>query len=642
MSTESAERLFEAALEAGRQRDYPEAIRLLEEVLCTTDRIPQALLYLGRSLHALGEYSRAVQAFQFYLKSGSDTPQGHFFIGRSYLSLGMHKQALIHLKRSLELDADSAPTLGLMGLALMRSGKSKAAVGFFEQALKLNPDQPRLFNGYLNALLTYAIRLFRHGKFGEAGKLFRFILEHRENSLIARLYLGSIYREEGQDLLALKQYEHAARLAPDDPVLHLQTAFIRLRQGDNEAALDQLNQALNLLGKNAGGLSDPQSLLRFMTMVLFQNDRYRDAISTGRRVLKHSYRDAEMHALLAECYRHVGELEKSRNHYQRALESDRYKLEYNYGLIAALWQSEAFDDLVPVLRRILKVNPEDVYAGYYQALVLPRLGYAAEDTIPLIQAQIRVQGPDPHLMCALGQEYLRANLPELAEGWFQRTLKRIENHREALTALLEVYRASDRKKDSRRTYDLYLKHYPEDQDMRREFIPLLYELGSYRAASREIVRLLPHEPDNTRLKKMLAACYRKTKQYREAIILFKELLQENPRSLDMLRSLVFCLEESAQPGTAIQLLEKARAFFRNEARLLLPLGVLYFKQNELEKAAAVFRDVVSLPKKISPDELWKAYRNLGLVYRRSGSPEFAEKFLRRAAEIKPDRSEILS
>ena len=642
MSTESAERLFEAALDAGRRRDYPEAIRLLEEVLCRTDRMPQALLYLGRSLHALGEYSRAVQAYQFYLKNSGDSPQGHFFIGRAYLCLGLYKQALLHLKRSLDLDADSAPTLGLMGLTLLRSGKSAAAVGFFEQALKLNPDQPRLFEGYLNALLTYAIRLFRHGKFGEAGKHFRYILEHRADSLTARLYLGSIYREEGQELLALKQYESAARLAPNDPLLHLQTAFIHLRQGDNAAALDRLNQALNLLGGNSGGLEDPQSLLRFMTMVLFRNDRYRDAISTGKRVLKHTYKDAEMHALLAECYRHTGELKKSRNHYQRALDGDRYKLEYNYGLVATLWQGEDYAELAPVLRRILKVNPEDVYGNYYQALVLPRLGLEAEKTIPLLQAQIRAAGPDPHLMYALGQEYLRVDLPDLAEGWFERTLKRVENHKQALVSLLAIYRESGRKKDSRRTYERYLKHYPEDQAARREYIPLLYELGSFRAASREIILLLPHESHNLRLKKMLAACYRKTKKYREAIILLKELLREQPRSLDMLRSLVFCLEESGQPKIAVQLLEKARGFFRNEARLLLPLGALYFKHNELEKAAAAFRQVVSAPKKISQEELWKAYRNLGLVYRKSGSPEFAEKFLSRAAEIFPDREEILS
>ena len=81
-----------------------------------------------------------------------------------------------------------------MNRLLRTSGKSKPAIGFFEQALKLNPEQPQLLNGYLNALLTYAIRLFRHGKFAEAGKLFRFILEHRENSLVARLYLGCTCR----------------------------------------------------------------------------------------------------------------------------------------------------------------------------------------------------------------------------------------------------------------------------------------------------------------------------------------------------------------------------------------------------------------------------------------------------------------
>ena len=68
MKEELLNDLFDSALKAGRERDYPKAIEFLQEILCKTDRIPDALLYLGRSYHALGDFNRAVQALQFYLK----------------------------------------------------------------------------------------------------------------------------------------------------------------------------------------------------------------------------------------------------------------------------------------------------------------------------------------------------------------------------------------------------------------------------------------------------------------------------------------------------------------------------------------------------------------------------------------------
>ena len=60
--------LFEEALEAGRKRDYARAVELLTRIVGSTDRFPQALLYLGRAYHALGEYSRAAQALNFYVR----------------------------------------------------------------------------------------------------------------------------------------------------------------------------------------------------------------------------------------------------------------------------------------------------------------------------------------------------------------------------------------------------------------------------------------------------------------------------------------------------------------------------------------------------------------------------------------------
>jgi Flp pilus assembly protein TadD len=63
--------------------------------------------------------------------------------------------------------------------------------------------------------------------------------------------------------------------------------------------------------------------------------------------------------------------------------------------------------------------------------------------------------------------------------------------------------------------------------------------------------------------------------------------------------------------------------------LLLILGVLLYQDGDLERAATAFRKAIAL----SPRG-WRAYRNLAMVYRKTGNTAFAETFMARAAEYR--------
>ncbi|MBN1835132.1 MAG: tetratricopeptide repeat protein [Spirochaetales bacterium] len=629
MRTENLQERYDAALEAGRNRDYLRAVELLQGIVVETDRMPEALLYLGRSYHALEDYPRAVQAFGYYLRQQPDSSQGHFFIGRTYFALGLLSRAGRHLRESVRLDAGFAPALGLLGLTLLKSGHPETSVQCFEQALALAPGDEKLFTGYLNALLTQGIRLFHRRSYQDARANLQFILKHRPDSLVAHLYLASIYRELGDHARSLEHFEQASRLQPDDPVLYLQKAATHLNGGDHSAAYAEMGKAMKLLGQQPRIIQDTQGLLRLMTLVLFQNQRHREALECARQVLRQDYHDGEMHAVMAECFGTLGELRKAKNHYQRALEADRRRIEYSYGLADVLWRRGEYRELEALLSRILKLNPGDSYASYYRALSLPFLDASCEQTIPLLQEQIRGFGPDPHLMHALGQEYLRAELPELAEGWFRRTLQRVEDHRGALLALVRVYRELSRAADLQKAFARYLEHYPEDRSTRREFAELLFGRKRYAAARRQLETLLPTEPNSHGLRRMLATCYQRTRRYPEAILLYRELLLETPRAEDLLRALVHCLEETGSRPTAVLLLEKAAKMLKNSRWLPLELARLHVAEEQLEKAATLLRQVVSE----RPKE-WRAYQSLGELYRRMGSDDYARRFLERAEELK--------
>jgi len=629
MNKKQIQELFDNALEAGRNRDYRLAIELLQEVLVQSDQFPAALLYLGRAYHAAGDFNRAIQALQFYLKLEPESAQGHFFLGRAYFTLGLFGHAFRHLKVTTTLDGSFVPALGLLGLTLLKRGHPQTAVSVFERALTLEPDNRRIFTGYLNALLTNGIRLFRRHRYEEARDTLLFIRKHRPESLVAHLYLASIYRELGDQELSLLHFQEAGHLAPEDPVLHLQKAILYLQQGNNPDAFEEMAEAMNRLGGQKISTQDVQSLLRLMTIVLFQNHRHREALESARRVLRISYRDGDMHAIMAESFSKLGEFKKAKNHYLRALNADRNRLEFNYGLAAVLWGRGEYKELNSVLERILRLHPEDEYALYYRALSLPCLVDDVGQTIPVLQEQIRRSGPDPHLMNALGQEYLRADLPELAEGWFKRTLKRTADSEEALQRLIEVYTRLDERGKLLRAYADYLKAYPEDLDSRKSYARQLYEQGNFAKACTQLEAILPREPKNADFIIMLAHSYRQNAKYPEAILLYRELLLETPKDLDLVKPLVFCMERSGNRETVILLLEKAIKLFKEDVWLQQRLGSLYMAEGQLEKASKTFRSIIGL----DPED-WQAYGSLGELYGKMGNNQFAERFRKRGEELK--------
>jgi len=625
--------LFDRALEAGRNRDYHQAIELLQEILVQSDQMPIALLYLGRAYHASGDINRAIQVLQFFLKLQPDSAAGHFFLGRAYFTLGLFDHAFGHLEKSTSLDGSFVPALGLLGLTLLKHGRPQESIAVFEKALALEPDNRSIFTGYLNALLTQAIRLFYRHRYEEARDSLLFIRKHRPDSLVVHLYLASIYRELGDADLSLFHFEEAAHLAPEDAVLHLQKAVIHLQKGNNPTAFEEMAEAMSLLGSEKISAQDVQSLLRLMTIVLFQNHRHREALESARRVLRISYRDPDMHAIMAESFSKLGELKKAKNHYLRALEQEKNRLEFRYGLAAVLWERGEYRELSDLLNRILRAHPEDDFALYYRALSLPYLVDDFQQTIPVLQEQIRRSGPDPHLMNTLAEEYLRADLPDLAEGWFRRTLNRVANFEQALLRLIEIYLRLDKKSNLRHAYSEYLRHYPNNLKIRKNFARFLYSQANYAQACTEIEKILPYEPKNKEYRIMLAHSYRETRKYPEAILLYRELILEAPKSLDLVRPLVFCLEESGNRETVILLLEKAIKLFRDDSWLQLRLGSLYTAQGQLEKAAKIFRNVISL----DPND-WQAHSGLGKIYGKMGNNQFAERFVKRAKELKQAQS----
>lgn len=613
------------------------AVELLTRLIGMTDQFPQALLYLGRSYHALGEMEKAVRILISFIRLKPDSAAGFFFLGRSFLALEMYPSAVKYLREAVRRSPGLSAAHGLLGFAYLRAHRPERAVECFRTALDLEPDNRSLFTGYLNASFVAAVKLFYKGQLVDSAGLFNEILRLREPTIALHLYLTAIYRELGKGNLALHHIQTACEMSPEDPLLHFQKALVLLELGDRKQALEEIQAGTRLSesqanGGRAGGGpagSTPEEVLRFITIRLFTEGKYKDAIYHGTKLLKNAYNDPHLHAVVAESYKCLGDYTKAKNHYLRALEKDRQSVALKYGFMPILWHLGEYDELLVQSRRVLQADPSDVLGLYFKSLALGKIGKDAKEVISALQDQIRSKGPDPLLMSALGGAYIKAGMPDLAEGWFLRTLKVSEDDQESLLSLAGIYEALKQPKKLKKVYKRYLDSYPDNGKMRKSLVRIMLDLGTFGEAAEQIVKLIPLEPRSFKLKSMLALCYRKSGKYSDALIVLKDLLRGKPKSEDLMKAVVYCLDKMGARNIAVQVIQ---GFFKMNGEtlsLLLMLGVLHYQEGAMEKSAETFRRAISL----SPRD-WRAYRNLGMVYRKMGNREFSDTFLARAASYR--------
>lgn len=620
--------MFHQALEAGKRKDYPEAIRFLETIVSETESIPAALLYLGRSYHAVGEYEKSIAVYKHFILRQPEESAGYFFLGRTYLALKMDEYALRYLRQAYDLDSDNPQVLGLLGLSYLKLKRPELASPLLGRAVEISGDSSRLYNGYLNALSAHAVKEFYAGNSEMARQMFHFLVDQGYTPDFIHIYLGLMARNEGDYAQALHHYDAALQTSPEDPGLQLRKAamlYFSGRQNEALKILDALRQQMPFIQND---FFDEEGMARTFCIHHFLKEDYRKAIYYGNRCLKLDYQDAVVHGIVGEAYRNLGDLEKGKNHFYRAIEADPGNTETRYGLAMIYWQEQKYQAMLGELQKIIENDPENESVQFFIVMCKCRLHYPPKQTIPLVQEAIKHLGPDPNLFCALGEQYIRGGLSGLADKWLKKAIQLKEDNRGAYEILIDLYCEEERKSELADVYEGYFAVFPDDHARRKDFILLLMEQDNFDRAGRQILKYLPFRKKDEMTKRLLAICYRKTGKYRDAAIIYKELLMKRPKSEEYIKSIVFCYEKMGKAEFAAEFLQKALEQVKPTLSLLLILGSLLYKSGDEEKALQLFRSAVDS----FPGDS-RAYRNISAVYKNKGMSDMSRRFLKHAEEI---------
>ena len=634
------------AVEEGKRRNYHKAAVLLRELISETEAPPEAWLLLGRCLHALGDYSRAIAAFNDYLKQKPRSAEGYLFAGRTYLAVGMPYKAVPFLRKAVE--NNPAPVAkALLGAAYLKSKHSQAAVQILQEAVEAAPENKRIYRAYLNSLLVRGIRLCRAGDYELGLQMLRFVNENipeagMSDSAFIRLELGRASRETGNLAEALEHFTQALRLAGDDRGIRWSRIGILMAMGRNTEAKEEIDR-IRSSGAWVPDTPVNEELVDICVIMAFMEaGEWRRAADSCGAWLK--FRDDKpiIRAFYAEALRNMGDYKAAHNHLRLALKAEPDKLELHYADILVSWEAKDYKSLKKALKAAESLGGDREMIRHFSVLCQVRTSEDTRSNITLLQNTIRSLGPEPEhvyalpeLLYALAEAYLSEGLLEEAASWFEKTIVLKNDYEEAwlgrIAALEAIAASGDGAAALDSTYKAYLEKWPDNSSIRRDRAIFLVKTLEYAEAGRELEKLLIGEPANFSLRRVLAYAYRKTGRYREAAVFLKALLKEKPWDIVLIIEYTGCLERAGAGKYALAILEKARDALSSSGRsagspdISLALGILNYRQKKTEKAFDCLREAAVLaPKDPRPYE-WMA-----LISRKNGETHSIDYYEREA------------
>jgi tetratricopeptide (TPR) repeat protein len=445
--------------------------------------------------------------------------------------------------------------------------------------------------------------------------MLRFVQENRSEagmgeSPLLRLELGRAAREAGNLQEALEHYTAALKIAggkgSGDRRIRWSRASILMALGKTKEAINEI-ELIRSNGTDVPDLPWNSELVDlFMIKALLETGEWRRAAESCREWLRLRENKPIIHALYAEALRNLGNYKTAHNHLQRAIENEPKELDFWYADILVSWEGKDYKAVKKAIKAANALGGDKDLLTRFDILCQARTSDDTVKIITLLQNAIRTLGPEPELMYALAEAYLKVGLIEEALSWFKKTASLKPDHQSAwlgqIAALEAISASGDRNASESLAalYVTYLKRWPGNSSIRRDRALFLLKTLEYAEAASELEKLLVWEPSNPSLRKVLAYAYRKTGRYREAAVFLRALLKEKPKDTSVLIEYCGCLERAGAGSYAVELLVKAREMFKTGAKkretadISLALGILHYRHKKTEKAFDCFREAAAI------------------------------------------------
>lgn len=415
----------------------------------------------------------------------------------SYLRLGYMDRALTELEQALQEGPTIVPTRLNYALALQKLGRNQQAVAEYQRVLQIDPRNITALVRWHIAMITgigtsrattlEVLSRIRWQLRGEGLKNYDMVV--REYNAAAEIYpnnadvrfaLGQVHQQAGNFDQAIDAYQLAVRDSALEVVARASSAQCLLSQGKPEAAIQQLEQALQAVRRGSKGAIDPAVW----------------AARPREEGEEHQAPEVEISLSLAKAYERAGKQEKM----QTILRQVKQKTSYQNEVYSALAEiSSRQDDLDGALQEYA-----DLARQY-------RSKRQVENALCVLKEMAQLAPQDPRAHAELADIYIGRGLLEegiaelrlLADIYLRydqfdeagKTLGRIGN------IYAEMGNAEEAFMNMRRAVELM----PDDMALLREMVGYSWQIGRTKEAAEYQAVIARHYFETQQVKESVAA-----------------------------------------------------------------------------------------------------------------------------------------
>jgi len=277
----------------------------------------------------------------------------------AYVNLGMllledHEDtaAVRPLRKAVELlPAESRPRY-LLAVALDRSGDRAGAAQAFEALLHLDPND-------ISALEYLGWTDLHSGKPAEAEARFRRVLEVQPTGAAGLRGLAESLEAQKKPE-AVAAYREYLEVNPDDSRAHARFIHLLMDQGQNDAALAELDRA------DAGKPSVESLKLR--ADIQIAQKKWTDAVATLRQAVALAPNDAQLRGGLGRTFLQVRDFPNAEKELKTAIQLDAKNIDYWKDLSTSYYLSKNYAATLAVLDRIDQLETPGAGSWFIRAL----------------------------------------------------------------------------------------------------------------------------------------------------------------------------------------------------------------------------------------------------------------------------------
>ncbi|KAF3887995.1 MULTISPECIES: serine protease [Nostocales] len=200
-------------------------------------------LSYGNKLLRLQKYEKAADAFDKAIRTKPNFYQAWYAKGRAQRLQRKYKEALVSFNQATSYNSTYDPAWRELGDTLFALNRYEEARQALEKVVELKPDEFMAYRGLCSVLAEL-------GNYAQAIKACDRAIKINPQPL-QYILRGEIHRNMGDTQEAIKDFDTALNLQPDNPFAYRQQGVARSQEGNYQGALADLNKAISLQSDNA-------------------------------------------------------------------------------------------------------------------------------------------------------------------------------------------------------------------------------------------------------------------------------------------------------------------------------------------------------------------------------------------------------